>query len=64
MQENNQKDDVENLKDRYLTEAKRFVEALGNDASPKELNSIRKSVKEILKGMLKQKNDQQLSSNE
>jgi len=57
-------DEVQDLKDRYLTEAKRFVEALGNDASSKELTNIRKNVKEILKGMLKQRNDQQLSSND
>jgi hypothetical protein len=63
MQERKQIDDVKDLKDRYLTEAKRFVEALGNDASSNELTNIRKNVKEILKGMLKQKNEQQLSSN-
>jgi uncharacterized membrane protein YqiK len=56
-------DDVNDLKNRYLTEARKFVEALGNDASQKELTSIRKNVKEILKGMLKKKNDQQMSSN-
>ena len=64
MQEKKQNEEVQDLKDRYLTEAKKFVEALGNDASPKELTSIRKNVKEILKGMLKQRNDRQLSSND
>ena len=57
-------DEVQDLKDRYLTEAKRFVEVLGSDASPKELTSIRKNVKEILKGMLKQRNDQHRSAND
>ena len=64
MREKKQNDEVQDLKDRYLTEAKRFVEALGNDASSKELTNIRQNVKEILKGMLKEKNDRQLSSND
>jgi hypothetical protein len=64
MQEKNQNDDVRDLKERYLTEAKKFVEALGNDASSKELTDIRKNVKEILKGMLKNKNNQQLHTND
>jgi hypothetical protein len=64
MQEINQNDDVRDLKERYLTEAKKFVEALGNDASSKELTDIRKNVKEILKGMLKKKNNQQLHTND
>ena len=64
MQEKNQNDDVRDLKVRYLTEAKKFVEALGNDASSKELTDIRKNVKEILKGMLKKKNNQQLHTND
>ena len=46
------------LKERYIDEAKKFVEALGNNASPVELQNIRKNSKEILKGMLQQRNDQ------
>ena len=49
------------LKERYLDEAKKFVEALGNNASPNELQDIRQNSKEILKGMLQQRNDQQTS---
>jgi len=49
------------LKELYIDEAKKFVEALGNNASPVELQNIRKNSKEILKGMLQQRNDQQTS---
>ena len=49
------------LKERYMVEAKRFVEALGNNASPRELQDIRQNSKEILKGILQQRNNQQSS---
>ena len=49
------------LKERYIDEARRFVEALGNNASPNELQNIRQNSKNILKGMLQKRNDQQNS---
>ena len=58
MKEKKPNSEEKDLKERYIDEAKKFVEALGNNASPVELQNIRKNSKEILKGMLQQRNDQ------
>ena len=52
MKKKNPNREEKDLKERYMDEARRFVEALGNNASPNELQNIRRNSKEILKGML------------
>ncbi len=61
MKKKNTNREEKGLKERYMDEAKRFVEALGNNASPNELQNIRQNSKDILKGMLRTRNDQQTS---
>ena len=61
MKKKNPNREEKELKERYMEEAKKFVEALGNNASSGELQDIRQNSKDILKGMLQQRNDQQSS---
>ena len=61
MKKKNPNREEKGLKERYMDEAKKFVEALGNNASPNELQNIRQNSKDILKGMLQTRNDQQTS---
>ena len=61
MKKKNSNREEKQLKERYLDEAKKFVDALGNNASTHELQNIRQNSRDILKGMLQQRNDQQSS---
>jgi hypothetical protein len=47
---------VRSLPERYLSEARKFTEAMDNPSS-KELNVIRRNIKEILKQMIQEKNN-------